>query len=350
VSQVSPAFDRPIQYSWQRCRSDYALNPAERRSPSYVALADLERRRKRTGHTYAIACAELAALGQILRGPIGVMLTDPDAVILSYAGERSFAPLARQFGLRPGAIWSECEQGTNGMGTCLAERAPIIIEQRQHFLRQNTALTCCAVPILNGTGELVAVLNASTLGSLSGAPTLALLELVARNIENRTLLETHRAEHFVLRFHEAREFVSTAAEGMVVIDTVGTIVASNRAALDMLGTGAYVSVCGRPSVEILDVDVPQLKHLVSQPSHHPQMLRYGPYFVQAEGPVESRMSALRGRERAGNALQEAERQALLAVLERHDGNVSRAAASLGLSRRTLHRKMQRHALRRDELV
>ena len=33
--------------------------------------------------------------------------------------------------------------GTNGMGTCLLEHAPVIIHREQHFLARNTGLTCC---------------------------------------------------------------------------------------------------------------------------------------------------------------------------------------------------------------
>ncbi len=41
-------------------------------------------------------------------------------------------------------------------------------------------------------------------------------------------------------------------------------------------------------------------------------------------------------------LQHAERQALLATIERNDGNMTRVAAQLGLSRTTLYRKLRRH--------
>jgi DNA-binding NtrC family response regulator len=43
-------------------------------------------------------------------------------------------------------------------------------------------------------------------------------------------------------------------------------------------------------------------------------------------------------------LDEAERQLVAAALQRHDGNVSRAATQLGVSRSALYRRMQRHGL------
>ena len=52
-------------------------------------------------------------------------------------------------------------------------------------------------------------------------------------------------------------------------------------------------------------------------------------------------------ERRGGAelnLDELERRAILRALDIHDGNVSRAAAALGLTRPALYRRMERHGL------
>jgi hypothetical protein len=35
-------------------------------------------------------------------------------------------------------VWSERHGGTNRMGTCLAERAALIVHRDQHFLARNT--------------------------------------------------------------------------------------------------------------------------------------------------------------------------------------------------------------------
>ena len=49
-------------------------------------------------------------------------------------------------------------------------------------------------------------------------------------------------------------------------------------------------------------------------------------------------------ERAGTSLDSLERAAIERALERHRGNIARAAASLGLSRPALYRRMARHGL------
>ena len=51
-------------------------------------------------------------------------------------------PNFADWGLWPGTLWSEAEQGTNGIGTCLAEGRALTIHRDQHFHTRNTALSC----------------------------------------------------------------------------------------------------------------------------------------------------------------------------------------------------------------
>lgn len=57
-------------------------------------------------------------------------------------------------------------------------------------------------------------------------------------------------------------------------------------------------------------------------------------------------AALTARQRAGEAmsLDEMERHAIARALHRHEGNVSRTASALGLTRPALYRRMEKHGL------
>lgn len=48
--------------------------------------------------------------------------------------------------------------------------------------------------------------------------------------------------------------------------------------------------------------------------------------------------------RSGSSLDALERSAIAGALDRHDGNIARAAAALGLSRPALYRRMAKHGL------
>lgn len=350
ASAAALSIESCVQLSWDRCRSQYLLGQNEWNSPRYVGVPELERRRRLAGYPYATACAELAALASVLRGPIGLALTDRDAVILTYLGNAGFNETARQFGMSPGAVWSEAEQGTNGMGTCVAECAAVAIEQQHHYLRRNAVLSCYAVPILDGSGELVGALSASTMGVLSSAPMIALLDLVAQNIERRALIEGFK-DHYVIRLHEQREFLGTSHEAILVVDQSGCVVATNRAAREVFESKSHASLCGLNIELLIGEEIGCLSGLANR-APEPRLLTRASFFAVVQAPVSPRANKQASQnnpsgQRIEGVVEQAERAALLESLTRHDGNVTRAAGELGVSRRTLHRKLRQYKLTRD---
>ncbi len=334
-------YDAQIRESWQRCLADYALQPGRPRRPALVRGAELRRRRERSGAVYPIAQIEMRTLTQLLNAPVGVMLTDGDGVILSYCGDPSFAEMATTAGFREGAIWSEAEQGTNGMGTCLALGAPVLIEGAAHFLSQNAGLTCCAAPIIDGRGQLVGTLNISGRLQLSAGPTQALVQLAVQNIENRVLLDQHR-HNPLLRFHPHREFVSTAGEGLLAFDDQGLVTAANRSALGWLGLARHNQACGTSAERLFGCTLEQLLAL-SRSSAHAQPLPQHGSGMLCYGVLQTPASTQR---KPVDPLADAERNTLHAELERCRWNVSLTAERLAISRRTLYRKLERHGLQR----
>jgi DNA-binding NtrC family response regulator len=57
-----------------------------------------------------------------------------------------------------------------------------------------------------------------------------------------------------------------------------------------------------------------------------------------------RAAAARTRAERGASLDSIEKEAIARALRRHAGNILQAAASLGLSRQTLYRRMEKHGL------
>ena len=132
----------------------------------------------------------MEALGKLIKhSEYSIMLTDRDGVILSYVGDTGFSATARRSGFREGVMWSEREMGTNGMGTCLTTGRSGRDPPRPTTSSPRTPqLTCSAAPIFDMRGELLAALDISGASSNPQSHTLALVEMAAQNVENRTLL------------------------------------------------------------------------------------------------------------------------------------------------------------------
>ena len=288
---ADPPVTDVVKSSWSRCLNNYALDPYVPRRPQSVERADLEARRERLGVLLAIARIEMEALGRLMQhSEYSIMLTDPDGVIVSYLGDTGFSATARRSGFREGVMWGEREMGTNGMGTCLTARRPVVIHRTDHFLAQNTQLTCSAAPIFDMRGELLAALDISGASSTPQSHTLALVDMAAQNVEDRTLLSACKDFH-VVRFHRCAEFVSTPGEGVLAFDDQGCIKGANRAALKLLGHHDHEALCGQRIDRILDTSLAALIRLIGQRGYPAEALtqRHSQrrWFVTVHAPVQA---------------------------------------------------------------
>lgn len=264
------AVARPyIADSWIRCSSVYELDPAASRAPATVTQVELASRRERLEDLVQVARIEMVNLYQQLAGSgYALVLTDRDGVVLDLFGDPSFVQTASAGGLMAGAIWSERFQGTNGMGTCIVERTPIVVHHTEHFFARNIGLTCSASPIFNHEGELVAVLDASGHSRLAQQHTLALVNMSAQMIENRTFIRRLQDRH-LLRFHSRPEFVGTLNEGVIAFDPTGKLIAANRHAIFQLGLNGASELLGRSFSELFGVSLTSICETSTRKSFHP---------------------------------------------------------------------------------
>src|SRR5579863_8271060 len=280
-----------VRTSWSRCLNNFALDPQETRRPASVERTDLDARRERLGVLLAIARIEMESLSRLIKhSEYSIMLTDRDGVILTYVGDTGFSATARRCGFREGVMWSEREMGTNGIGTCLTARRPVVIHRTDHFLAQNTALTCSAAPIFDMRGDLLAALDISGASSNLQSHTLALVDMAAQNVENRILLSACKELHLV-RFHLCREFVSTPGEGVVAFDDDGLVHGANRSALKLVGHRDHKTLCGQRVDQVLDTSLDALMRLTAQPGYRAEPLapRLAPrrWFATVQAPLRS---------------------------------------------------------------
>jgi sigma-54 dependent transcriptional regulator, acetoin dehydrogenase operon transcriptional activator AcoR len=227
-----------VTLSWARCLNDYGLDPAQPRRPPVLEQPEFERRRSRMADVIECARYEMSTLYQQLGDPeSAVVLTDSQGVILHMQASQEFEHRVRPLGLQVGAVWSEAEAGTNGMGTCAVAAQPVAVRQQEHFLAQYAQLTCSAVPVHDPSGAMCAVLDVSSRSSMPHHHLLLLLGMTARMIENR-LMDLRYPDAHPIQFHSRPEFVYTLHEGKLIVDDEGRVLSANPSALFQLGLGS----------------------------------------------------------------------------------------------------------------
>ena len=284
-----------VKRSWLRCLGQYHLDPQSQREPFVLPREERLARKEQNLELVSFADAEMAHLYHQLAGSgYSIILTDRDGVLLDYYGDLSFRNAAFRTGLVLGAVWSEEHGGTNGMGTCLFERAPLIIHRDQHFFSRNTGLTCCAAPIFDYSGELVAVLDASGESDRAQQHTLVLVNMSAQMIENRLFLDRFR-DGFVVRFHSRPELVGTWSEGIIAMDPSGVIASFDRNALFQLGFKSSAELVGAPLERVFNISLPALVGRSQKKSFHPlpiyETRHGGRFFAVAQAPQSKRTPA-----------------------------------------------------------
>jgi sigma-54 dependent transcriptional regulator, acetoin dehydrogenase operon transcriptional activator AcoR len=258
-----------VAQSWARCLNEHRLDPTQRRRPAVLSRAELPTRQGRMAAVLDCARYEMTTLYQQLGDPeSAVVLTDTQGVILHMVTSPDFERLVQPLGLEVGAVWSEAEAGTNGMGTCVAEAGPIVVQQTDHFLSQYTSLTCSAVPLYDPAGEMTAVLDVSSRSTMAQQHLLVLLGMTARMIENRLIDQRFRDAH-PIHFHSRPEFVYTLHEGKLVVDGEGQVLAANRSALLQLGAASVRELRSFKLDQIFQTTLDDMLERSSRAAFHP---------------------------------------------------------------------------------
>jgi transcriptional regulator of acetoin/glycerol metabolism len=254
--------------SWKRCRDDFGLDPGATPEPLIIPPSDLQQYQEEAHQLLGIARPEMTHLYQQLAGSgHAIILTNRNGVLLNYIGDPSFTDTAAHVGIQIGAVWSEAVQGTNGMGTCLIEKKPLVIHKGAHFFTSNGGLTCAAAPIFDPNGEVIAILDASSEAQLAQQHTMVLLNMSAQVIENRVFFYAMKGA-YVFRFHSRPEFIGTLGEGLVAFRPDGQILAANRSAIFQIGQNTPVQLAGRQIHELFTISLPMLlKRAHAQSSH-----------------------------------------------------------------------------------
>ncbi|MBF4559435.1 MAG: sigma-54-dependent Fis family transcriptional regulator [Pseudomonadales bacterium] len=270
IASHSAAADLAITRSWRRCLDQYQLDPASRRAPNVVEQPRLQDHRAPLEHIIAEAHWQMSSLHQQLgRDGHVVLLTDARGVAIDSVFNESERTEVQRSGLWLGSVWSEDYEGTNGVGTCLVERQHVTIRRDEHFRGKHVGLTCSASPIFDASGELLAVLNLSSVREEHSLQkhfqAMALTNLSAKLIESCFFLG-HDPQRYLLRFHPEAGFVGLLGEGLLSFDESARICSVNQAALDLLGLSRD-HLLGQSLTTLLETPIEQvLSQASAQPS------------------------------------------------------------------------------------
>ncbi len=227
-----PPWIEGVSSSWQRSANKYAVDPSDTtRAPDILTDGEVKLHREPLDELIFSAHEEIDRLYKVVReARYAVLFCDSAGVAVDHRGDDADASRFEYWGTWLGGVWSEDMEGTNGIGTCIAEERPVTIHRSQHFRSRHIGLSCSGAPVFGVDGRLMAVLDVSAidpeLSEGAHALTGALTERSARAIEERFFREQFRQEWIVAVAPSER-----VTPGMLLaVDGNQRIVGINRAA------------------------------------------------------------------------------------------------------------------------
>lgn len=299
VQSSSAAATSRLAASWRRSAIRHGLDPAKNEATERLEEVAVQARCGALEPFLSVAMQRMDQLfGLVGHSGCSVLLTDAEGVVLDQRCSDGDADYFRDSGLWRGAVWSEDAEGTNGIGTCLAENRQVVIHRDEHFLARNTGLSCMDAPIYGAEGQIVGALDVS---SARADQTEVFTRLIAASVAQTA--RAIEADNFRASFPKARIIAPGGDhpdEAMLLaVDQDDLVIGATRAARRVFDLGLHGVLRPRPASDLL------------------------------------------GRRDDLNALERAERAAVIRALARSDGNVSAAARGLGMARATLYRRMNR---------
>ncbi|SAL71898.1 Fis family GAF modulated sigma54 specific transcriptional regulator [Caballeronia choica] len=286
-----------VAQSWIRCLNEFRLDPARFVMPPVLTQQELADRREAAGDLIACSKLEMTTLYQQLADPeLAVVLVDADGVIVHQVSSVPFGEAVAADGLRVGALWSEREAGTNGMGTCLIERDCIAVCQHEHFYPRYTSLTCSAAPIFDDRGTIVGVLDVTSRSKLLQQHSLVLVGMSRQMIENRLIDARYRHANMI-HFHSRPEFVGTLHAGKLAVSDDGVVLAASRSALFQLDFRSPTELCGKRIEEAFNASLEDMIARSIRGSFHPVTVYSAKansrFFLTAQTPRDARTGVTR---------------------------------------------------------
>lgn len=223
-----------IANSWRRCLISHKLDPARQGPPQTLTEAEVRHVAEPMEETIRLLTPELDDLARVLRDAgYCVNLADANATMLfSRLPGEADARMFMDWKIYTGSNFAETFEGTNGLGTALAEQKPILVHRDEHFRAQWHMFSCAVAPLFDQAGRLAGAVNITSCRED--------LERAAHQLALAVTMEaTRRMEGAIFRDYFRNAWVATVpgdgGSGLLAYDDDRRIVGACRSARALLG-------------------------------------------------------------------------------------------------------------------
>lgn len=224
--------------SWRRSVQHHKLDPGSLQGPRILEAHQVHEHRERVDDFLRLASDEMSRLHHRVRdADYCVMLTDTLGCTVDLRIESTIRAEHRRGGIDVGACWSESEEGTTAVCAVLIDKQPVTVHKQDHFRAAFIGNTCSAAPVFSPSGEILAVLDVSSVRAPDDRRSQHLIRQMviqsAVDLENAYFMYSTQ-DLWVLRAHPLPGYVDSQPQCLFAWDGDGRIKVLNPAARRLL--------------------------------------------------------------------------------------------------------------------
>lgn len=246
-----------VEQSWKRCLADYNLLPDAVPRAAVLSQSEIRLQTEQREEFMRVAEPEIERLfRQLVDSEYLVSLASPEGAMVLFRCDYQYLGELAGSGVIPGSVWTEDQQGTNGVGTCLRVGKPVTIAGTQHYGSAIQRLTCLTAPVLGRNGAIESVINVTTARYADARVNRMVQKIVersARRIENGYFGRLNR-RNLMLRILDNGDTADIAEEGRLALDENGRILDGSSFATRLLGLSVGQLV-GQPAEELFEMNL-----------------------------------------------------------------------------------------------
>ncbi|WP_235623905.1 DNA-binding protein [Mycolicibacterium goodii] len=220
-----------VAISWQRCRDQYHVDPFLSEAPA--AVTEVKHSLEHDLVFAELGFCAAAMLHEVSKFGI-VVIADANGRVLAEWGEKATLSAAAISGLAPWFCWSESAVGTNGIGTALGTRNPMVITREEHWCEAFHDWTCAAVAVRDVVSkEPIASLNISSLRcDMPAAASTWLANAAAHTASKLRNCARDGGAELLAAYSHAR---ARSSDALAAVDAAGKVVIADSVASVPLG-------------------------------------------------------------------------------------------------------------------
>lgn len=206
----------------------YGVSQEERTNQACLTPAELAFRQADNKDFLAVAVAHIEESYDLLSPDDFMMaVVDREGYILHLAASDKIKALFAERNCVPGFRWTERDVGTTATSLCLELRAPIQLNDKDHYCKRAHGFSSSAAPIFGHAEELLGVLVASGPAENVHPHTLGMVLSSARSIE-RQLRIMRRNRELARHVIFLDGVIDSTSVGIMILDAEARIWRVNR--------------------------------------------------------------------------------------------------------------------------